>query len=76
MLYSRAFTCARTLSATIRTMVTLGDECEEGAISFILSLQGNTLCLTPFPFDHARAEAFGERLVGALNSKSYQATVT
>jgi hypothetical protein len=53
--------------ATIRTTVTLGDEFEEGEISFILSLQRKTSCLTPLHFDHARAAAFEERLVGALN---------
>ena len=35
-------------SATIRTTVTLGDEFEEGEISFTLSLQPKTSCLPPF----------------------------
>ena len=37
-----------TLSATIRTTVKLGDEFQEGEISFVLSLQRKTSCLTPF----------------------------
>jgi hypothetical protein len=56
---SRAFTCARTDHG-----YALGDEFEEGEISFILSLRRKPSCLNPVPFDHARAAAFEERLVG------------
>jgi hypothetical protein len=45
----------------------LGDEFEEGEISFILFLATEDLVPDPAPFDHSRAAAFEERLVGVLN---------
>jgi hypothetical protein len=44
----------------------LGDEFEEGEISFILFLATEDLVPDPAPFDHSRAAAFEERLVGTL----------
>jgi hypothetical protein len=65
------------LSATIWTTVTLRYVTSLRKEEYPLSYPCNATphVPDPIPFDHSRAAAFEERLVGALNPKS-QTTVT